>query len=73
MRREFHVRFCEGGGVRFLSATRLVLGFQHESDARRFLAGGQGGENALTRNGVDSAPILPKMTLFTLVITFVMN
>ena len=24
MRREFHVRFCEGGGVRFPSATRLV-------------------------------------------------
>jgi RNA-directed DNA polymerase len=25
MRREFHVRFCEGGGVRFPSATRLVI------------------------------------------------
>ncbi len=25
MRREFHVRFCEGGGVRFPSATRLIL------------------------------------------------
>ena len=25
MRRESHVRFCEGGGVRFLSATRLVI------------------------------------------------
>jgi hypothetical protein len=25
MRREFHVRFREGGGVRFLSATRLVV------------------------------------------------
>jgi len=24
MRREFHVRFCEGGRVRFPSATRLV-------------------------------------------------
>lgn len=36
MRREFHVRFCEGGGVRFPSATRLVLGFQYESDARKF-------------------------------------
>jgi RNA-directed DNA polymerase len=23
--------------VRFLSATRLIIGFQHESDARRFL------------------------------------
>jgi hypothetical protein len=37
MRREFHVRFCEGGRVRFPSATRLIVGFQHESDARRFL------------------------------------
>ena len=36
MRRERHVRFCEGGGVRFLSATRLVVGFEHETDARRF-------------------------------------
>ena len=25
MRREFHVRFCEGGRVRFPSATRLVI------------------------------------------------
>jgi hypothetical protein len=25
MRREFHVRFCEGGGVRLPSATRLVV------------------------------------------------
>ncbi|KKK79550.1 hypothetical protein LCGC14_2832350, partial [marine sediment metagenome] len=25
MRREFHVRFCEGGGVRFPSATRLIV------------------------------------------------
>jgi RNA-directed DNA polymerase len=27
---------CEGGEVRFLSATRLVVGFKYESDARRF-------------------------------------
>ena len=37
MRRESHVRFCEGGGVRAPSATRLVAGFEHEGDARRFL------------------------------------
>src|SRR2546428_790051 len=37
MRRELHVRFCEGGGVRFPSATRLVVGFQHRTDAERFL------------------------------------
>ena len=36
MTRERHVRFREGGGVRFLSATRLIVGFEHESDARRF-------------------------------------
>jgi RNA-directed DNA polymerase len=37
MRRELHVRFCEGGGVRFPSATRLIVGFEHQSDAERFL------------------------------------
>jgi len=36
MRRELHVRFCEGGGVRFPSATRLVVGFQHRNDAVRY-------------------------------------
>ena len=35
MTRERPVRICEGGGVRFLSATRLVVGFEHEADARR--------------------------------------
>src|SRR5215203_607551 len=34
MRREFHVRFCEGPGVQFPRATRLVVGFQYEQDAR---------------------------------------
>jgi RNA-directed DNA polymerase len=38
MRRELHVRFCEGGGVQFPSATRLVVGFEVESDAKRFRA-----------------------------------
>ena len=37
MRRESQVRFCEGRGVRFPSATRLVLVFEHEDDARRVL------------------------------------
>ena len=36
MRREFHVRFCERLGVKLLRATHLVVGFQHEADARRF-------------------------------------
>lgn len=38
MSREVHVRFCEGVGVRFPRATRLVVGFQHKSDAERFRA-----------------------------------
>jgi RNA-directed DNA polymerase len=37
MTRECPVRICEGGEVRSLSATRLIIGFQHEVDARRFL------------------------------------
>ena len=35
MRREFHVRFCEGAGVRFPRATRLLIVFVEEKDARR--------------------------------------
>src|SRR5215468_12242013 len=31
-----HVRFRERLGVRFPRATRLVVGFEHEADARRF-------------------------------------
>lgn len=38
MSREIHVRFCEGAGGQFPRATRLALGFQHESDAVRFRA-----------------------------------
>jgi len=38
MRRELHVRFREGGGVQFPSATRLVVGFQYRPEAERFLA-----------------------------------
>jgi len=36
MTRECHVRFCESAEVRSLRATHLVVGFQHEADARRF-------------------------------------
>ena len=32
-----HVRICERLGVRLPRATRLIVGFQHEEDARRFL------------------------------------
>jgi len=35
MRREFHVRFWEGPGVRFPRATRLVLCFACEDDGKR--------------------------------------
>ncbi len=35
MRREFHVRFLEGLGVRFPGATRLVIGFELQEDAQR--------------------------------------
>ena len=37
MRREFHVRFCEGVGVRLPRATRLILCFQYKEDAERVL------------------------------------
>src|SRR5271157_450449 len=37
MRRESHVRFCESAGVRLPRATHLIVGFEHESDARCFL------------------------------------
>ena len=38
MGREFHVRFREGLGVQFPRATRLVMGFAREGDARSVLA-----------------------------------
>ena len=36
MTRECPVRICEGGEVRFLSATRLLVGFERRNDAHRF-------------------------------------
>jgi RNA-directed DNA polymerase len=38
MRREFHVRFCEGGGVRAPSATRLVILCRTREEADAALA-----------------------------------
>jgi RNA-directed DNA polymerase len=38
MSREVHVRFCESREVQSLPATHLTVGFEHEQDARRFLA-----------------------------------
>src|SRR5579862_9840779 len=37
VRRESHARFCERPAVGFRRATLLVVGFEHEADARRFL------------------------------------
>jgi len=34
---DVHVRFCERLGGKFPGATRLVIGFQHEDDARRVM------------------------------------
>ena len=39
MRRESHVRFCEGGGVRLPSATRLVRTIKEECLDRVLLLG----------------------------------
>ncbi len=36
MRREPHVRSCERPGVKFPRRLNLVVGFEHEADARRF-------------------------------------
>src|SRR5687768_13766303 len=38
MGREFHVRFCEGLGVQFPRATRLVILCRTEAEAQRALA-----------------------------------
>src|SRR6516162_3996905 len=38
MRREFHVRFCEGGGVRFLSATRRNIYVRSRRAGERVMA-----------------------------------
>ena len=38
MRREFHVRFCEGAGVRFLRATRPIVHCGSERQAKMVLS-----------------------------------
>ena len=38
MSREVHVRICEGVGVRFPRATRLLACFQYRTDAEAFLS-----------------------------------
>ena len=61
MRREFHVRFCEGGGVKLPSATRLVVGFQHERDAERYL---RDVRERLTRFGLSLHPDKTRLVEF---------
>ena len=39
MRREFHVRFCEGGRVRFPSATRRNIYVRSQRAGERVMAG----------------------------------
>jgi hypothetical protein len=58
MRRESHVRFCEGGGVRFPSATRLVRSIKEECLDR--LIPDRGGALPARRRGVRRA--LPHRT-----------
>ncbi|MEW6300707.1 MAG: maturase [Thermodesulfobacteriota bacterium] len=36
---DVHVRFCERPGVRLPRATHLIVGFEHEAEAERFLTG----------------------------------
>src|SRR5215469_15701340 len=51
MKRELHVRFCEGGGVRFPSATRLVITVDGHSSKRGWA------ERALQRLQEQLAPL----------------
>ena len=60
MRRESHVRFCEGGGVRFLSATRPIwerrsgAGRNVTFPARQYAVNGERRSFALLRPIVDT-------------------
>jgi hypothetical protein len=60
MRRESHVRFCEGGGVRFPSATRPLWerktgGRNVTFPARQYSVNGERRSFALLRPSVDAA------------------
>ena len=48
MRRESHVRFCEGGGVRLPSATRLVRSIKEECLERMTALGERHFRHAIT-------------------------
>ena len=60
MRRELHVRFCEGGGVRFPSATRRIWerrggnGRNVTFPARQYAVNGERRSFALLRPVVDT-------------------
>jgi len=56
MSREAHVQFYESLGVRFPGATHLILGFQHQADADRFL------ENLKERLGMFGLELHPDKT-----------
>ena len=65
MRRESHVRFCEGGGVQFPSATRLMEGSTKttkENDSRgdRLVPAAKPGNRQDARNQADDR--IQKMT-----------
>jgi RNA-directed DNA polymerase len=61
MRRELHVRFCEGGGVRFPSATRLVVCFEQREEAEKFRTEL---EARLWRFGLEVEPTKTKVLAF---------
>ena len=52
MRRESHVRFCEGGGVRLPSATRLVRTIK-ESCLDRLILVGEGSLQRVVREFIE--------------------
>ena len=61
MRRESHVRFWEGRGVKLPSATRLVVGFQHKRDAEQYL---RDLRERLTRFGLSLHPDKTRLVEF---------
>lgn len=61
MRRESHVRFCEGPGGQFPWATRHIVGFQHRGDAERLLTDLQA---RLTSHGLELHPAKTRLIEF---------
>ena len=64
MRREFHVRFCEGGGLRTPSATRLVVlvsGAQDDAEAEKAALA----EDLRRTTGLELSPEKTRVTAVT--------